>query len=320
MRVALDDRAYAGGEAMRARVFGEGAFRWALTWRARGPQPATDTDTVVAEGRGVAVAAGTPIEARLPDGPAPSYTGTLVEVAWRLDVWAGAGGQPVRTEILVVAGPAPRRLDPWIARWRGWKRRRAGGMAAASLFFVGVGVAVVAAAGFLAVGAVFLPPVQAVAIFAFLALAGIGAFATVRESGPWIVGIVRGRARMRVTPGPVALLGGEINVAVRTDARRAMAAGGLAWTLRCVERAATRSTWSDRGQTRERYEWAVRVVTEATGTLAGPPYGDRRFTVPIPREAPPTLIGEHREIRWEIEVRCGEDGVEEQVFVAPFGV
>jgi len=318
MRVELDDRAYTGGEPVRARVFGEGAFRWALTWRARGPQPATDTDTVVAEGRGVAMAAGTAIEALLPDGPAPSYTGALVEVVWRLDVWSGAGGQPVRTEVLVVAGPAPRRLGPWIARWRAWKRRRAGGMAAASVFVIGLGVAVVVAAGFFGVGAFFLPPLQAAAIFVFLALAGVGAFATVREAGPGLLGIVRGRARLRVTPGPVALLGGELDVTVRADARRVMAAGGLSWTLRCVERAATRSTYSSGGQTRERYDWAVRVVTEATGTLAGPPYGERRFTVPIPREAPPTLTGGHREIRWEIVVRCDEDGVEEQVLVAPF--
>lgn len=318
MHVELEDDGYVGGESVRALVTGTGAFRWALTWRASGGQPATDHTGAAAEGRGVATAMGAGIELRLPVGAAPSHPGALVAIAWRLDVWPEGHAQPVRTSLHVQPGPAPRRLDPWIRRWRAWKRRRAGGMAAATLFVVGIAVACVAAAGVFAAGALSLPPLQATAIFAVLALAGVGAVATAREVMPGFLRGTRARSRIRLMPGPVALLGGELDAAVRIDARRAMAAGGFDWTLRCVERAATRITWLDRGQTRERYDWAVRVVTESTGSLDGPPYGARRFTISVPRNAPPTFTGEYREIRWELEVQCGEDTVTELVFVAPF--
>lgn len=318
MKVELAHDACAGGESVRARVTGTGAFRWTLTWRASGGQPAIDSSGTAAEGRGFATAGGTPIEVHVPVGAAPSHTGALVSIAWQLQVRPEGDEQPVRTSIHVEPGPAPRRLDPWIRRSRAWQRRRDGGMAAATLFGLAIAIACVVAAAVFAVGSLSLSPLQAVATFAGLGLAGIGAVATAREVVPGFLRSARARSRIRLTPGPVALVGGELDANVHIDARHALAADGCDWSLRCVERAATRITWLDRGLTRERYEWAVRVVTESTGSFSGPPYDARRFTLSVPHDAPPTFVGEHRQIMWELELRCGEHAVTELVFVAPF--
>jgi hypothetical protein len=318
MEVTLAAPAVVAGEHVSACITGAGAFGWRMSWRARGGQRETDHVEVVAAGRGVATASGTPVDALVPVGAPPSYAGTLVEVRWILVVTPEGTETGINTTFQVRAGPAPRRLGPWITAWKRQERAIERAYAGAVVFYVLIGIGVFVAACILAVGAVLFPPAQALLLLGMLALAGVGAAATLRESLPGWAADRRARAHLRVTPGPFGVPGGEIEVAIAVDRRRAAAAGGLSWTLRCIERTATCVTWNDRGRPSERYEWAVHTVLVREGELRGPPYGARRIEVPLPAEAPPTLACDHRTLSWQLDVRCGEDVVEAVFFVAPF--
>lgn len=326
LRVELDRAEWRGGDTVRARIVGEGPVEWKLYRWCRGEQAATDDEEVVARGKGVATAEGLAVDVTLPVGAAPSHPGDHVRVTWRLDAWpegrrVPAPGEPdeeVRTPLRVVAGPAPRKLDPWIAAWgraRASERRERGVAVGLLALLALAGLGVLGAMG---VAAVTLPLLPALGLSALIGLVTLGGVVTLRERLPGALGAARSRARLHVAPAPVALLGGAADIVADTDTRRAMVGNGYTWTLRCVERAARRVTWVDRGTTRTRYDWSAKLVHEATGAVTGPPYGRRIFPVSIPREAPPTLIADYRRIAWEIELRCGDDVVIEPIFVAPF--
>lgn len=326
LRVETERGELRGGETLRARVFGEGPVEWKVYWWAKGEQPSTDHDLVIAKGRGAATPEGLPIEVELPSGAIPSHKGSVVRVIWRLDVWpegrrVPAPGEPdeeVRVPFTVLAGPTPRRLDAWVEGWRRWQRgeRREERVRRAILGMLGLAGAAVLAAVVLA--AAFLPPLHAAGALALVGLTVLGAAsATGAPLARWLRE-TRANFRMGVAPAPVAILGGTLDVQARVDANRAMAAGGCTWRLRCVEHAARRVDYTDRGSRRTRHEWRAHVAYEAHGALSGPPYRGRRFTIPIPADAPCTLTAAHRRILWEIEVRCGDDVVIEPIFVAPF--
>ncbi len=318
MEVTLAAPYVIAGESVRARVVGEGPFRWRLGWRARGSQRKTDHREVVANGQGVATRSGTAVEATVPVGAPPSHVGIRVGVDWNFVIIPEGADEGFDTDFQVRAGLAPPRLDPWITRWQRQERGLQRSRAWATALYVVVGLGAFAAACLMAAGAFFQPLSMAIAIAGALALAGGGAFMSWRESAPGFFADRRARAHLQVTPSPAGLLGGMLEVAVKADPRRVAVAGGLGWTLRYVERSATRIFWLDRGQTRERYEWASHVVVTHEGAIGVSHDGAHRVCVPILADAPPTLSCDHRTIHWQVDVRCGDDVVEAVFYVAPF--